>query len=168
MLRLNVERMLLLTKDWQRDCNHIGLVWQARGSPQEAAMEGHSPQEVQGTHRAAGVRAGSRPASFTGSALPPMAHSVGQLPHRAAAGGTPSTTAACAQARPSPDPQVTRSPYPWFTYSLLARAAKHSSVRSRKVDTMCHTHLCRSALLTGDPVNIKRQSVLLFKGQHVY
>ncbi|CAL8470916.1 g10458 [Coccomyxa elongata] len=98
---------------------------QARGSPQEAAREGHSPQEVQGTHRAAGVRAGSRPASFTGSALPPMAHSVGQLPHRAAAGGTPSTTAACAQARPSPDPQVATSP---LTRSGLALRSQHGGL----------------------------------------
>lgn len=128
----------------------MGLVWQARGSPQEAAKEGQSPEEVQGTHRAAGVRAGSRPASFTGSALPPMAHSVGQLPHRAAAGGTPSTTAACAQARPSPDPQVNRLPH-ILDFQVHSWPGLHKQLVSGSisVDRMSNAQLCRSDISVG-------------------
>ncbi|EIE20239.1 hypothetical protein COCSUDRAFT_48661 [Coccomyxa subellipsoidea C-169] len=91
---------------------HRVLVAPEDQSPQEATREQQSPEDGQGpsNHRPAGWRAGSRPASFTGSALPPMAHSIGQLPNGAAARGTPSTTAACAQARLSPDLQVATSP----------------------------------------------------------
>lgn len=75
-------------------------VQDADGCPEEAGAEGDSPEEVERQRRASVWRASSRPASFTGSALPPMAHSVGQD----AAAGTPSATAL--DRGGSPDPQV--------------------------------------------------------------